>query len=85
MQNTLKIVGIQTDLVWENAQQNISFFEEKINDLERTVDLIVLPEMFTTGFSMDSKRLAEGMEGATVQWMREKASDLILQDRLAHH
>lgn len=34
MQNTLKIVGIQTDLVWENSQQNISFFEEKINDLE---------------------------------------------------
>ena len=75
MQNTLKIVGIQTDLVWENAQQNISFFEEKINDLERTVDLIVLPEMFTTGFTIHPEKVAEKMNGFSVLWMQKIAKN----------
>jgi len=73
MQNTLKIVGIQTDLVWENSQQNISFFEDKINDLERTVDLIVLPEMFTTGFTIHPEKVAEKMDGFSILWMQKIA------------
>jgi hypothetical protein len=75
MQNTLKIVGIQTDLVWENSQQNISFFEEKINDLERAVDLIVLPEMFTTGFTIHPERVAVKMDGFSVLWMQKIAKN----------
>ena len=75
MQNTLKIVGIQTDLVWENSQQNISFFEEKINDLERAVDLIVLPEMFTTGFTIHPEKVAEKMDGFSVLWMQKIAKN----------
>ncbi|WP_298779155.1 amidohydrolase [uncultured Polaribacter sp.] len=73
MQNELKIVGIQADLVWENPQKNLAFFEEKINPLIN-VDLIVLPEMFTSGFTMNPENVAEKMNGNTVSWMQKIAS-----------
>ncbi|MCI2229879.1 amidohydrolase [Polaribacter sp. MSW13] len=69
MHNELKIVGIQADLIWENTTQNIAFFEKKINNLENKVDLIVLPEMFTSGFTMNPKNVAENMDGFSVSWM----------------
>jgi len=60
-------------LHWEDAVANRAMFEEKIVGLKGSTDLIVLPEMFTTGFSMRSAELAETMDGATVAWMREQA------------
>ena len=75
MQNDLHIVGIQTDLVWENAQQNIAFIEEKINTLATGVDLIVLPEMFTTGFTIHPEKVAEKMNGFSVLWMQKIAKE----------
>lgn len=79
MQNQLKIALIQSDLVWENPEQNRSLFSEKIKTLKEDVDVIVLPEMFTTGFTMNAKLVAETMKGDTVIWMQHTA----LQTRAA--
>lgn len=75
MKNELKIIGIQAALVWENPKQNIAFFEEKIKSLENDTDLIVLPEMFTTGFTMNPEKVAEKMTGFSVSWMQKIAKE----------
>ena len=75
MQNELNVVGIQADLVWENPTENLTFFEEKINTLSKNTDLVVLPEMFTTGFTMQPENIAEKMDGNTVSWMQKMASE----------
>ena len=75
MQNELHVVGIQADLVWENLTQNLAFFEEKINALSKNTDLVVLPEMFTSGFTMNPYKVAEKMNGNTVSWMQKMASE----------
>lgn len=74
MQSHLKLSLIQTDLVWENPKANQEKFSSLINELEET-DLIILPETFNTGFSMDSKKLAEKMDGPTIAWMRNEAEE----------
>ena len=70
----LKIALIQADLIWQNAEQNRINFSKKINAISEPVDLIVLPEMFTTGFSMQPQKIAEYMIGDTVEWMQKIAS-----------
>lgn len=69
----MKIALVQTKLHWENPQLNRSHFEEIINKISDNVDLIVLPEMFSTGFTMHPFDVAESMSGATVQWMQSLA------------
>jgi len=66
----MKIALIQSSLSWENPKSNRNHFEEKINSITDKVDLIVLPEMFSTGFTMNPKAVAETMEGETVSWMQ---------------
>jgi omega-amidase len=73
MQNELTVLGIQADLVWENPTKNRAFFEEKISAFSKDTDLVVLPEMFTTGFTMNPKKVAEKMNGETVLWMQKMA------------
>ncbi|TYA60068.1 amidohydrolase [Formosa maritima] len=73
MQNELKIALIQTELFWENPEQNRIHFTKKIEEISKSVDLIVLPEMFTTGFTMNPKKVAETMFGETVVWMQNLA------------
>jgi omega-amidase len=75
MKNELKIVGIQADLVWENPEQNIAFFEEKIKAIIDSVDLIVLPEMFATGFTMNPEKVAEKIDGFSISWMQKIAKE----------
>ena len=75
MKDELKIIGIQADLIWENPEQNIAFFEEKINTIVDSVDLIVLPEMFTTGFTMNPEKVTEKMDGFSVSWMQKIAKE----------
>ncbi len=72
----LHIAAIQTDLSWENAQMNRKSFERLFADLPAETDLIVLPEMFATGFSMNVKFCAEGMEGQTMSWLKFQAKKL---------
>ena len=69
----MKIAVIQIPLVWEDAKSNWEYIEQKINTLESDTDLIVLPEMFTTGFTMSPERVAETMQGDTVVWMQSLA------------
>lgn len=69
----LKVIGIQGDLVWENPKENIQYFEDKLNGIQQDFDLVVLPEMFTTGFTMNPKNVAETMDGFSVSWMLKMA------------
>ena len=73
MKKELNVTLLQSDLVWENATENRKRFENKIYKIATTTDLIVLPEMFTTGFSMLPEHLAETMKGDTVNWMLKVA------------
>jgi len=70
----MKITLIQAPLVWENPSANRNYFEEKINSIHENVDLVVLPEMFTTGFSMNPNDIAETMQGETVSWLQALAA-----------
>ncbi|MDR6844876.1 amidohydrolase [Flavobacterium granuli] len=69
----MKIALIQSSLFWENPKSNRNHFEEKINAISETIDLIVLPEMFTTGFTMQPNDVAETMQGETITWLKHLA------------
>jgi omega-amidase len=69
----MKVALIQSSLFWENPTANRNYFKEKINAIDEKVDLIVLPEMFTSGFSMNPKSLAETMQGETISWLQSLA------------
>ncbi|MBT4728843.1 MAG: nitrilase family protein, partial [Bacteroidetes bacterium] len=74
MQN-LKIALVQVDLAWEDKEANLTKFERIIHqDIPMGIDLIVLPEMFTTAFSMKPEALAESMDGQSVNWLKEQAT-----------
>ena len=66
----LKVTIIQSNLHWEDKEANLKMFTDKISAINESTDLIVLPEMFTTGFSMNRSSLAETMDGETVNWMQ---------------
>lgn len=70
MKNQLVITGIQADLVWENPKKNLEYFTKQIENICATTDIVVLPEMFATGFSMNTKATAESLEGSTISWMK---------------
>ena len=63
---------IQSDIIWEDKNSNLKKYQEQIDKIEST-ELIVLPEMFTTGFSMSPKDISEKMNGETIQWMKQNA------------
>lgn len=69
------ITTIQTHLFWEDVQKNLEHFDEKINEIDGPVDIIVLPEMFTTGFTMNPEMLAEQHGGKGLQWMMQKSKE----------
>jgi omega-amidase len=71
----LKITIIQSNLHWENKDANLNMFSEKLAGINTETDLIILPEMFTTGFSMAPEKFAEPVNGKTVNWLREKAKE----------
>jgi predicted amidohydrolase len=70
--NTLSVTTIQTNLIWEDKAANLDMLGAKISKLEKA-EVVVLPEMFSTGFSMRPKDLAEPMGGHTINWMKETA------------
>jgi len=73
MNSTLSITIIQPNLYWENKTANLKMLEGKIFSIKEKTEVVVLPEMFSTGFSMKPEPLAETMEGETVQWMKKVA------------
>lgn len=71
--DTLSISFVQTHLHWENKSQNLKQFEQYFSQLQSPTDLILLPELFSSAFSMNTHKLAEPMGGETTQWMLEQA------------
>lgn len=74
MSNSLYVSCIQADLVWENKEANLNLFENIINNLPRDSEIVILPEMFTTGFTMNSEKLAEPFQGDSYTWMAKQAA-----------
>jgi omega-amidase len=75
MNQPLTVTLIQTQLHWEDRKANLAMLDKKIRSISEKTEVVVLPEMFTTGFSMNPAALAETMEGETVQWMKKVASE----------
>ena len=74
----LRITTIQTHLYWEDIDQNLVHFEEKLNALTEQTDIIVLPEMFTTGFTMNPKVLAESHGDKGLKLMQRKLLPILI-------
>ncbi len=74
MAQSLKISLIQSNIFWENIEANLLHYNELISLIDSNPEVIVLPEMFTTGFTMNTESLAEGFDGKTLNWMRLTAS-----------
>jgi omega-amidase len=72
MQN-ITVSLIQTELFWEDIQANLAMLDAKIDKISEKTDVIILPEMFTTGFTMNAGKLAESMNGSAVSWIAAKA------------
>lgn len=72
----LKLTLVQSSLHWEDVPANLEMFSEKLDRNLPPSDVVVLPEMFSTGFTMNSERLAEPMDGRTMKWMKETAREL---------
>jgi omega-amidase len=70
--NNLKVTAIQTNLAWEDKETNLEHFSQLIRKIDKT-DVIVLPEMFSTGFTMNVSNMSEEMDGPIITWMKEKA------------
>jgi predicted amidohydrolase len=68
----LNITLVQPDIVWEDKAANFAQYEQMIANA-KDKEVVVLPEMFSTGFSMAPERMAEPMDGASVQWMKDMA------------
>lgn len=75
MSKKLNIAFIQANLKWENPEANRKLFSERICEISGNVDLIILPEMFTTGFSMKAEKLFEKTQGPTLDWMKTIARE----------
>ena len=73
MKNTLKISLVQTDIAWEDIDANLLHLNDLIYKVDSDTDIVILPEMFSTGFSMETEKLAEDFEGKTLRWMRSSA------------
>jgi predicted amidohydrolase len=71
--DNLKITVLQIYLFWENIDKNLQNISLKLSGFRELTDLIILPEMFNTGFSMNAEKLAEPMNGKTMKWMHKIA------------
>lgn len=74
MAKSLKISLVQTDNVWENRDINLKNLSSKLEQIQDNTDMIILPELFTTGFTMEAEGVAETMQGEGVKWMLDTAN-----------
>jgi len=74
MKKDLKVACVQCSLFWNNPESNRSNISKVLSKLEKDVDIVVLPEMFTTGFSMDNKGAENSKTNKTREWLKEMAS-----------
>ena len=71
----MRVTLLQTNIVWEDKQENLRLLREKLIKLRGEAEIVVLPETFSTGFSMDSRRLAEPVSGETITLLRQWAAE----------
>lgn len=71
--NDLRVTLVQTELIWEDRDANLENLSRLLTDVSGSTDLIILPEMFTTGFTLKGEKLADKMAGVTVSWLKETA------------
>jgi len=71
----MKVSIIQTHIFWEDREKNIAHFSKLIDGIKENTDLIILPEMFTTGFTMNPEQFAEDAKGETLKWLKQKARE----------
>lgn len=72
----LKVTAIQTNLFWEDKSANLDYLEKKLAPLVNSSDIIILPEMFSTGFSMAPEKFAEVPQGQTLDWLKRQAKKI---------
>jgi predicted amidohydrolase len=70
----LKVALVQTQQFWEDKSRNLQHFEQHLAGIQESVDLIVLPEMFNTSFSMNAQGIAEKMDGPSIDWLKQQAA-----------
>ena len=73
--SSLTITLIQTKLFWEDKKANLEMFQRKIESIKEKTEIVILPEMFNTGFSMKPELFAEKMDGETVNWMKKISAE----------
>lgn len=69
----INVTTLQANLIWQNRDANLKAFSQKLSKINGPTDIIVLPEMFTSGFSMNPSSLAEDMDGPTMDWLAKQA------------
>lgn len=74
--DNLKVCLVQTDLFWEDQTKNLNKFNQILGSIDHPYDIIILPEMFTTGFSMNAPQLAERENGNSLKWLKEQSKSL---------
>lgn len=81
MMEDIIVTLVQSDLAWEDPGKNVTSFSKKLDGIKEQTDLIILPEMFTTGFTLNAEQLAEPVPGPTLKWMikmaREKNANIV--------
>ena len=75
MQDFFKITLVQHDTLWRSVSANLARLSQKIQSINEQTDLILLPEMFATGFDMDPATIAEKMNGVSIAWMKKQAQE----------
>lgn len=74
-QESLNVAIFQLDLVWENPQANREKIDLFLQKVPKETDVVFLPEMFSTGFTMNVSELAESMDGETIRWMKKRCRE----------
>lgn len=74
-QDILHIALFQIDLAWEDPSANLIKIDQLLQGVSKNTDIVFLPEMFSTGFSMKATELAEPMDGKTMQWMKKRSGE----------
>ena len=73
--SSLTVTLVQSNIFWENKKANLEMFQQKIESIKEKTEIVILPEMFNTGFSMKPELLAEKMDGESVQWMKKISAE----------
>lgn len=71
----VKVALVQAELIWEDPEANLQHFDQLLSVLEDDIDMVVLPEMFTSGFTMHAKKVAQSPDGEAIVWLKEKAKE----------